>query len=107
MKKVNEFFLRIKTCPHDFCVQAEDSVYSMVTEAPNLQMIQHKDKESSTASQQQQQQQHRPLLVGHIQTLGHCITTDTSITAATDWCWSKRMKINKINDVNGLNFADM
>ncbi|XP_059192199.1 docking protein 2 [Centropristis striata] len=34
--------------------QAADGVYSMVTETPTLQMIHHKDKESSTAAQHQQ-----------------------------------------------------
>nr|XP_046242441.1 docking protein 2 [Scatophagus argus] len=45
--------------PQPPAAQAADGVYSMVTDAANLQKIHHKDKESSTASQHQH---HRPLL---------------------------------------------
>ncbi|XP_044053349.1 docking protein 2 isoform X2 [Siniperca chuatsi] len=41
--------------------KAADDVYSMLNETPNLPMIHHKDKETSTPSQHQQQQ-HRPPL---------------------------------------------
>ncbi|XP_070759840.1 docking protein 2 [Enoplosus armatus] len=41
--------------PQPPAAQAADGVYSMVTETPNLPMIHHKDKESSTPSQHQQQ----------------------------------------------------
>ncbi|XP_034727921.1 docking protein 2-like [Etheostoma cragini] len=44
--------------PQPPAAQTEDGVYSLVTETPNLHMILHKDKESSTSSQQQ----HRPQL---------------------------------------------
>ncbi|TDH12604.1 hypothetical protein EPR50_G00048730 [Perca flavescens] len=44
--------------PQPPAAQADDGVYSMVTETPNLLMILQKDKESSTSSQQQ----HRPQL---------------------------------------------
>ncbi|XP_040010939.1 docking protein 2-like [Xiphias gladius] len=42
--------------PQPPAAQADDSVYSMVTEHPSLQMSHHKDKESSTPSQQQRPQ---------------------------------------------------
>ncbi|XP_044053348.1 docking protein 2 isoform X1 [Siniperca chuatsi] len=47
--------------PQPPAAQAADDVYSMLNETPNLPMIHHKDKETSTPSQHQQQQ-HRPPL---------------------------------------------